>query len=120
MSITNKKPYFHNGRSHGEYVIDLSGFSEVEPVFAYADDAHNGNRVGELRGLAVVGQMTVDGQHWWEGPRNCVLLKTTPEGARERRATFCTLSDGEFNVEVYYVRPDMTVELIHVDDFIRK
>jgi hypothetical protein len=101
-----------------DFEIDLSAFPEAEPVFAYTDDGGAGVKV--LSGLEVTGRLTVPDQPaymWLNGPRDCVLLKATPEGVRERRASFRSLGVGEFCLEVYHVRPDMSVALLRQDDF---
>ena len=105
--------------THGaDFEIDLSVFPEAEPVFAYTDDVGAGIKL--LSGLEFAGQMTVQGQPqymWLDGPRDCLLLKATPEGVQERRASFRSLGVGEFCLEVYHVQPDMSVELLRKDDF---
>jgi len=101
-----------------EIEFDLSAFPEVGPVFAYADDLGAGVEV--LGGLEVAGRMTVEGQPpymWLDGPRDCVLLRATPEGLRNRHAAFLSLGGGEFCLEVYRVKPDKSVELLGKGDF---
>lgn len=98
--------------------IDLSAFPEAGPVFAYADEL--GGRIEVLGGLEVAGRMTIEGQPpymWLHGPRDCVLLKANADGARERRGAFRSRGVGEFCLEVYHVRPDLSVELIGRGDF---
>jgi predicted TIM-barrel enzyme len=101
-----------------DFELDLSAFSEAEPVFAYVDDVGAGVEV--LRGLVVDGRMTIQNRPpfmWLQGPRDCVLLKASAEGRRDRRGSFRSLGVGEFCLEVYYVRPDKSVVLLHKDDF---
>jgi hypothetical protein len=101
-----------------DFEIDLSAFPEAEPVFAYVDDVGSG--VEELRGLVLDGRMTIHDQPsfmWLKGSRDCVLLRATTEGIRERRASFRSLGVGEFCLEIYHVRPDRSVELLRQDDF---
>jgi len=101
-----------------DFEIDLSAFSEAEPVFAYVDDV--GVRLQPLSGLAFAGNLAIEGRPefmWLEGTRNCVLLKAGLELRQGNTASFRSLSVGEFCVEIYHVRPDTTVELLHRDDF---
>lgn len=106
-------------RQGAEFEIDLTAISEPEPVFAYVDDA--GSRVAPLSGLVVDGRMILEGQPafmWLKGPRDCVLLRaTTDGGARSERASFRALGVGEFCVEIYHVRRDGRVTLLHQNDF---
>lgn len=105
--------------THGADIeIDLSAFQEAEPVFAYTDDVGAGVEV--LHGLEVAGRMTVEDQPpymWLRGPRDCVLLRVTPEGAHGRHAAFRSLGVGEFCLEVYHMRSDMSPELLGRGDF---
>ncbi len=101
-----------------DFEADLSAFAEAAPVFAYVDD--RGSRVEVLSGLDVAGRITVPDQPeymWLKGPRDCVLLKATPEGVRAGRVAFRSLGVGEFCLEIYHVRPDMSIELLRQDDF---
>jgi len=102
-----------------EFELDLARFPDAEPTFAYVDD-YDGS-VEVLRGLEVAGTITIPDrpQFMWleEGPRTCVLLRATAAGMGERRAAFRTLSVGEFCLEIYSVRPDQSVELLHQNDF---
>lgn len=101
-----------------EFEVDLSAFSEAEPVFAYVDDVKAGVEV--LHGLVVDGRMMIQDRPrfmWLEGPRDCVVLKPNAEGMRDRRTSFRSLGVGEFCLEVYHVRPDQSVVLLHKDEF---
>lgn len=105
--------------THGADIeIDVSVFPETEPVFAYVDDVGSGVKI--MGGLEVIGRLTVEGQPpymWLNDPRDCVLLKATPDGVRARRAAFRSLGVGEFCLELYHVRPDSSVELVGQGDF---
>ena len=101
-----------------DFEIDLSAFPEPEPLFAFVDDVEAGVKI--LQGLETAGTMTIPDQPWYmwlNGPRNCLLLKPTPEGAQEGRVSFRALGVGEFCLEIYHVRPDHSVQLLHQDDF---
>lgn len=100
------------------FEIDLSRFAESEPAFAYVDDVRGG--LDELRGLVTDGRITVADRPafmWLQGPRDCVRLRVTPEGAREGRVSFRSKSVGEFCLEIYRLRPDGGAELVHQNDF---
>ncbi|MEZ4390985.1 MAG: hypothetical protein R3A48_07815 [Polyangiales bacterium] len=106
-------------REGAEFEIDLTAFSEPEPVFAYVDDA--GSRVAPRSGLVLDGRVIVEGQPpfmWLKGPRDCVRLRATTEGGpRSERVSFRALSVGEFCVEIYHVRRDGRATLLHQNDF---
>ena len=108
--------------THGaDLEIDLSTFSESDPVFAYVDDTGHG--VMPLSGLDVEGRMTIPDQPdfmWLKGDRDCVVLKANEQGRKEGRAVLRSLGIGEFCLEVYHVCPDQTVDLIHRCDYIFK
>lgn len=101
-----------------DFEIDLSRFTEAEPAFAYVDDL--GTSVLILHGLAVDGRITISDRPafmWLKGPRDCVLMRPTAEGTKDGRVSFRSLGVGEFCVEIYLVRPDGSVELLHENDF---
>lgn len=96
----------------------MSVFPEAEPLFAYVDDVAGG--VEPLRGLVLAGRLTILDQSpfmWLHGPRDCVLLKTSAAGRQAGQVAFRSLSVGEFCLEIYHVRPDTSVALLHRADF---
>jgi hypothetical protein len=108
-----------------DFEINLSYFPEPEPIFAYVDDLECD--VMSLSGLVISGSMTIKNQPnfmWLEGARNCVILKTCKQqdGAESvpKFVSLRSLSVGEFCLEIYHVRPDGTVNLLHQNDFIFK
>ena len=100
---------------HGaDLEIDLEAFSEREPIFAYVDDTGDGAK--PLFGLDYEGRMVIRDQPdylWLEGARDCTLFKVNEQGRRERRAVLRGLGIGEFCLEIYHVKPDQKIELIH-------
>ncbi|NJN96515.1 MAG: hypothetical protein HC875_21610 [Anaerolineales bacterium] len=101
-----------------EFEITLAAFPEAEPLFAYVDDVAGG--VELLRGLALAGRLTLPDQPpfmWLHGPRDCVLFQTTAAGRQAGRVVFRSLGVGEFCLEIYHVRPDTSVALLHQADF---
>jgi hypothetical protein len=101
-----------------EVEIDLSCFREPEPLFAYVDDV--GCKVKPLSGLEISGKVTIENQPdfmWLKGKRDGVLLRATMECRQGHFASFRSLGIGEFCLEIYHVRPDQRVELLHQDDF---
>ncbi len=101
-----------------DFEIDLSAFSEKEPVFAYVDDGRC--LVKPLSGLVIDGRLKLENQPpfmWLEGTRDCVLLKASLECRQGNIASFRSLEVGEFCLEIYHVRPDNSVKLLHQDDF---
>ena len=101
-----------------DFEIDLSAFPEKEPIFAYVDDV-NGS-VKPLSGLVVDGLLKIENQPsfmWLRGTRSCVLLKASLECRQGNLASFRSLAVGEFCLEIYHVRPDNSVKLLHQDDF---
>tara|TARA_R110002096_G_scaffold29509_5_gene88964 strand:+ start:34608 stop:34964 length:357 start_codon:yes stop_codon:yes gene_type:complete len=101
-----------------DYEIDLTGFAEPEPSFAYVDDV--GSKVQVLSGLVEVGRITIEGQPdfmWLEGARDGVLLKALPGGHEGEKVAFRSLGIGEFCLEIYHVGPNGAFELLRQDDF---
>jgi hypothetical protein len=101
-----------------DFEIDLARCAEVEPAFAYVDDL--GTSVEILHGLTVDGRITIPDRPafmWLTGPRNCILMRPTPEGTKSGRVSFRSHGIGEFCVEIYLVRRDGSVELLHENDF---
>lgn len=101
-----------------EFVIDLSTFTEPEPLFAYVDDLDGS--VEALRGSVIAGHITLYDQPpfmWLAGPRDCILLTPSAEGTEEGLLSFCSLSVGEFCLEIYHVRPDGSVVVLYRNDF---
>ena len=107
------------GISHGaDLQIDLSHFSEDEPLFAYVDDTGDG--VEPISGLEVHGRMVINGQPtfmWLDGPRDCILLKVNAEGKKESRVLMRSLGICEFCLEIYHVKPDGSTEVIYQDEY---
>jgi hypothetical protein len=101
--------------THGaEFEIDLTGFTDPTPAFGYVDDYKGSVKV--LQNLSIDGNITTEDRPafmWLQGPRECVLLRATGG----EKASFRSLTVGEFCVEIYYVRPDGSAELIHQNDF---
>jgi len=101
--------------AHGaDFEIDLSGFADPTPAFAYVDDYKAPVKL--LENLSSDGTITIENRPvfmWLDGPRECVLLRATGG----EKASFRSLAVGEFCVEIYYVRPDGSAELIHQNDF---
>ena len=100
-----------------EFAIDLSRF-EADTAFAYVDDSVSDVLI--LHGLAVDGRITIPDRPdfmWLKGPRDCVLLRPTAEARKDGRASFRSLSTGEFCVEIYAVRAGGSVEHLHENDF---
>jgi hypothetical protein len=123
--VINKSVRLIDTIEGADFEIDLSYFPEPEPIFAYVDDLEC--QVMSLSGLVIAGKMTIENQPdfmWLEGARNCVILKTCKQpGDAESVQKFVSLrslSVGEFCLEIYHVRPDGTVKLLHQDDFIFK
>jgi hypothetical protein len=101
-----------------DFEIDLSRFAEAETAFAYVDDV--GSSVEILHGLAVDGRMSIPDRGpfmWLDGPRDCVLMRPTEQGRKDGRVSFRSHGLGEFCVEIYLVRPNGSVELLHENDF---
>lgn len=101
-----------------DFEVDLSASPEPEPVFAYVDDV--GCSVEPLSGLVAEGRMTIEGQPpfmWLQGARTCVLLKAKAARGGGNLVSFRSLGVGEFCVEIYHVRPEGGVELLHQDHF---
>jgi hypothetical protein len=98
-----------------DFEIDLTGFTDdPTPAFGYVDDYKCPVKV--LENLSIDGKITIEDRPdfmWLEGPRECVLLRATGGN----KASFRSLAVGEFCVEIYYVRPDGSAELIHQNDF---
>lgn len=101
--------------THGaDFEIDLAAFPDPRPAFGYVDDTDGSVEV--LQNLSVDGTVTIDHRPdfmWLRGPRACVQLRATGGTA----ASFRALAVGEFCVEIYYLRPDGSVELVHQNDF---
>lgn len=97
-----------------DFEIDLTGFDDPAPTFAYVDD--DKCEVEVLQNFSIAGNITIEDRPmfmWLRGPRQCVLLRATGRG----KASFRSRTVGEFCVEIYYVRPDGSAELIHQNDF---
>ncbi len=101
--------------AHGaDFEIELAGFADPTPTFGYVDD--DNSRVKVLQNLSIDGTITIEDRPdfmWLQGPRECVRLRATGG----KTASFRSLTVGEFCVEIYYVRPDGSAELIHQNDF---
>ncbi len=84
--------------THGaDLQIDLSHFSEDEPIFAYVDDTGDG--VEPISGLEVHGRIAINDQPafmWLDGPRDCILLKVNAQGKKENSVLMRSLGVGEF------------------------
>jgi hypothetical protein len=96
------------------FEIDLTRFKDPAPTFAYVDDYKGSVEV--LQNLRIDGSITIEDRPdfmWLRGPRECVRLRTTGE----KKASFRSLMVGEFCVEIYYVAPDGSAELLHQNDF---
>jgi hypothetical protein len=97
-----------------DFEIDLTGFPDPTPAFGYVDDYKCPVEV--LQNLSIDGNITIENRPdfmWLQGPRECVLLRSIGG----KMASFRSLAVGEFCVEIYYVRPDGSAELIHQNDF---
>jgi hypothetical protein len=104
-----------------DFEIDLSAFLEPEPLFAYVDDV--GSRIEPRFGLVVAGSIGIDDQPpfmWLEGPRDCILLKTSVQGRQEGHVSFFSPAVGEFCVEIYHLRPDRSAEVLYKNGFCLK
>lgn len=101
-----------------DFEIDLSGFRDPAPSFAYVDDVEGGVLV--LHGLEAAGQIEIANRPdfmWLRGTRKCSLMRATADGLRAGRASFRGLGVGEFCVEIYFVSSSGEIELIHENDF---
>lgn len=114
-----KKAVQEIGITHGaDLQIELSYFSEDEPIFAYVDDTGDG--VEPISGLEFHGRMVIDDLPdfmWLNGPRDCILLKVNPDGKKERRVQMRSLGVGEFCLEIYHIKPDRTAEVIYQNEY---
>ena len=97
------------------FEIDLDGFTEPDPTFAYCDDV--GSRVDRLDGLEEVGTAEIEGDDFGglHGARQARLLRATQSGGVAR---FRSRGVGEFGLEVHHVRADGSApQLLWRDDF---
>src|SRR5262249_33893301 len=98
-----------NFRTVGEHIFQLGSDPQRDILMERAVEPNK----------SIASELLIKLIRFYHGPgtRDCVLLKATPEGIRERLVSFRSLAVAEFWVEIYHVSSDQSVELLWMDDF---